>query len=156
MTDIPVLLALISAFLFALSIQVQSLGLDLVDFRSGALISIGATTLMYWLLSPFFIESSYWLTEAVFLFALVGLFRPALSVNLAVAGVRHLGPTLTSGLAATAPIFATFFAIVLLDEKITLPIAVGISCVVAGVFAMAAKPSGARPRGWPLWAMLLP
>jgi len=156
MIDLPALLALTSAFLFALSIQVQSLGLDLVDSRSGALINIGATTTMYWLLSPFFIDSSYWFAEATLLFALVGLFRPALSLNLAVAGVKILGPTLTSGLAATAPVFAAFFAIVLLDENITFPIAIGISGVVAGILVMATKPSGGQPRGWPLWAMLLP
>jgi drug/metabolite transporter (DMT)-like permease len=156
MIDLPALLALTSAVLFALSIQVQSLGLDLVDFRSGALINISATTLMYWLLSPFFIESSYWFTEATLLFALVGLFRPALSLNLAVAGVKLLGPTLTSGLAATAPVFAAVFAIVLLDENITFPIAIGTIGVVAGILVMTAKPSGGMPRGWPLWAMLLP
>ena len=96
MTDLPALLALTSALRFALSIQVESLGLDLVDYRSGALINIGTTAIVYWLLSPLFIESSFWFTEAAFLFALVGLFRPALSLNLAVAGVKLLGPTLTS------------------------------------------------------------
>lgn len=156
MTDIPALLALTSAFLFALSIQVQSLGLDLVDFRSGALINIGATALMYWVLSPWFIESSFWFAEATFLFALVGLFRPALSLNLAVAGVKILGPTLTSGLAATAPVFAAFFAIVLLDENMTFPIAIGTGGVVAGILVMATKPSGGQSRMWPLWAMSLP
>jgi len=156
MIDLPALLALTSAVLFALSIQVQSLGLDLVDSRSGALINISATATMYWLLSPFFVKNSYWLAEATLLFALVGLFRPALSLNLAVAGVKILGPTLTSGLAATAPVFAAFFAIVLLDENITFPIAIGTGGVVAGIFVMATKPSAGQPRGWPLWAMLLP
>ena len=156
MTDIPALLALTSAFLFALSIQVQNLGLALVDSRSGVLVNIGVTALMYWVLSPFFIESGYWLTEAAFLFALVGLFRPALSINLSVAGVKHMGPTLTSGLAATAPIITAFFAIALLDEILTLPIAIGTGGVIAGIVLTAIKPAGGQPRGWPLWAMLFP
>jgi DME family drug/metabolite transporter len=156
MTDVPALLALTSAFLFALSIQVQNLGLSLVDSRSGVLVNIGVTTLMYWVLSPFFIESRYWFTEAALLFALVGLFRPALSINLAVAGVKLMGPTLTSGLAATAPIITAFFAITLLDETITLPIAIGTGGVIAGIVVTAIKPAGGQPRGWPLWAMLLP
>ena len=156
MTDLSVLLALTSAFLFALSIQVQSLGLELVDFRSGTLINIGTTALIYWIVSPLFIESSYWFAQATFLFALVGLFRPALSLNLAVAGVKLLGPTLTSGLAATAPVFAAFFAIALLDEKITFSIAAGTIGIVAGIYVMATRESRGQPRGWPLWAMLLP
>jgi DME family drug/metabolite transporter len=156
MTDIPALLALMSAFLFALSIQVQNLGLALVDSRSGVLVNIGVTALMYWVLSPFFIESRFWFTEAALLFALVGLFRPALSTNLAVAGVKLMGPTLTSGLAAIAPIIAAFFAIALLDETLTLPIAIGTGGVVAGIVVIANKSAGGGPRGWPLWAMLFP
>jgi len=156
MTDLPALLALTSAFLFALSIQVQNLGLAHVDPRSGVLVNMAMTVLMYWVLSPFFIESSFWFTKAALLFALVGLFRPALSVNLAVAGVKLMGPTLTSGLAATAPIFAAFFAIILLDETLTLPIAIGTGGVVAGIVVTAIKPARGEPRGWPLWAMLLP
>ncbi len=156
MSDISVALALTSAFLFALSIQVQSLGLKFVDFRSGALVNIGTTALIYWIVSPLFIKSSYWFAEATFLFALVGLFRPALSLNLAAAGVKLLGPTLTSGLAATTPVFAAFFAIALLDEKITLSIAVGTGGIVAGILVMATRKTGGQPRGWPLWAMLLP
>ena len=156
MIEIPALLALTSAFLFALSIQVQNLGLALVDTRSGVLVNIGVTALMYWVLSPFFIESRFWFTEAALLFAMVGLFRPALSINLSVAGVKLMGPTLTSGLAAIAPIIAAFFAIALLDETITLPIAIGTGGVVAGIVVTAIKPAGGEPRGWPLWAMLLP
>ena len=156
MMDIPALLALTSAFLFALSIQLQNLGLAHVDARSGVLVNMGVTALMYWVLSPFFIESSFWFTEAALLFAVVGLFRPALSVNLAVAGVKLMGPTLTSGLAATAPIIAGFFGIILLDETLTLPIAIGTGGVVAGIFVTTIKPAGGGSRGWPLWAMLLP
>ena len=156
MTDLSLLLALTSAFLFALSIQVQSLGLDLVDFRSGTLVNIGTTTLIYWVVSPLIIDSYYWFAKATVLFALVGLFRPALSLNLAVAGVKFLGPTLTSGLAATAPVFAAFFAIALLDEKMTFSIAAGTVGIVAGIFVMATRESGGQPRSWPLWALFLP
>ena len=156
MTDLSVLLALTSALLFALSIQVQNLGLEFVDFRSGTLVNIGTTALIYWIISPIFIDRSYWFAHATFLFALVGLFRPALSLNLAVAGVKFLGPTITSGLAATAPVFAAFFAIALLDEKMTFSIAAGTIGIVAGIFVMATRGSGGQPRGWPLWAILLP
>ena len=154
-TELSALLAAVSAFLFALSIQVQNVGLKHADPRSGALVNIGATALLYWLLSPFFVEQAYWLTSATALFALVGLFRPALSANLAVAGVKMMGPTLTSGLPATAPIFSAGFAILLLGEKMTLPIAIGTAFVVAGA-AVAALRSGGLTRGWPVWAIGLP
>ncbi len=152
---LPSLLALASAFLFALSIQIQNLGLGHADPRSGALVNIGTTAVVYWLLAPFFLETSYWLTSSAALFALVGLFRPALSANLAVAGVKILGPTLTSGLAATAPIFAAFFAVLLLGETLTWPLAFGTVAVVGGIAVSALRP-GSIPRTWPLWALTLP
>lgn len=154
-TYLPSLLALASAFLFALSIQIQNLGLVHAGPRSGALVNIGSTAVIYWLLAPFFIETSYWLNPATALFALVGLFRPALSANLAVAGVKMLGPSLTSGLAAVSPIFAAAFAVLLLGEILTWPLALGTVGVVAGVAVSAFRPSGVA-RAWPLWALGLP
>jgi len=151
----PALLALASAFLFALSIQIQNLGLGHADPRSGTLINVGTTAVIYWMLAPFFVEMTYWLTSAAALFALVGLFRPALSTTLAITGVKMLGPTLTSGLAATAPIFAAFFAVILLGESLTWAIAIGTTGIVAGVGVSAFRPGGIS-RGWPLWALLLP
>ncbi len=154
-TYLPPLFALASALLFALSIQVQNLGLGHADARSGALVNIGTTALAYWLFAPFFVESFFWLTPAAGLFALVGIFRPALSVNLAVAGVKMMGPTLTSGLAATAPIFAAAFAILILDETLTWQLALGTAGVVAGIAVSTFQP-GVGGRSWPLWAIFLP
>jgi len=152
---LPSLLALASAFLFALSIQIQNLGLGHAEPRSGALINIATTAVVYWLLAPFYLETAYWLTSSAALFAVVGLFRPALSANLAVAGVKMLGPTLTSGLAATAPIFAAIFAVLMLGEVLTWPLALGTIGVVGGIAISAFRPGGVT-RAWPLWALTLP
>ena len=79
----------------------------------------------------------------------------ACSANLAVQGVKMMGPALTSGQAATAPIFAAVFAVLLLDEALTLPVALGTGAVVAGIAVTAYRP-GAITTGWPLWALALP
>ena len=152
---LPVVLAVLSAFLFALSIQIQNLGLQSADPRTATLVSISTTALVYWLVSPLYLESAYLLTTGTLLFAVVGLFRPALSQYLAVHGIKTLGPSLTSGIAATTPLFAAGFAILLLDENITLSIALGTGAVIAGVIIASLKPSGLK-RGWPLWAILFP
>ena len=41
-------------------------------------------------------------------------------------------------------------------EKITFSIAAGTIGIVAGIYVMATRESRGQPRGWPLWAMLLP
>lgn len=149
------LLALASAFLFALTNHFQSIGLKGADVRSGSLVNIASGTAVYWLISPFFLEGWYWVTWGAVLFVLVGVIRPSLSSALALAGLRMMGPTLTSSLTATAPIFGAILAIAILGERLTLNIAIGTCAVVAGA-VVASWRSGGVARGWPLWAIVLP
>ena len=150
----PVVLAFASAFLFAVGVQLQNLGLKYGRSQTGALISMLGSTVLFWLFSPWFLQLWYWGTSAVVIFALVGLFRPFLTSNLAIAGIRHLGPTLTSILASTAPVFAAFFAIVILGETLTIPIALGTLTIVLAIGLLARK-SEAKST-WPVWALALP
>jgi drug/metabolite transporter (DMT)-like permease len=150
----PVVLAFASAFLFAVGVQLQNLGLKYGRSQTGALISMLGSTVLFWLFSPWFLQLWYWGTSAVVIFALVGVFRPFLTSNLAISGIRHLGPTLTSILASTAPVFAAFFAIVILGETLTIPIALGTLTIVLAIGLLTRK-SEAKTT-WPVWALALP
>ncbi len=149
------LYALCSAFLFALSNHFLHMGLGGSDARTGTVVSIAASAVVYWLFAPFFIERWYWFTYACLLFGLVGIFRPALSSALALSSIQHMGPTLTSALTASAPIFGAFWAIAVLGEQLTWPIAMGTLAVIAGAIVSAWNPAGVK-RSWPLWALILP
>lgn len=150
-----VLFALASAFLFALTNHFQSLGLEGSDARTGSLINIATGAAFYWLLAPFFLESWYWFTWGMVLFALVGIIRPSLSSFLAIQSIHVMGPTLTSALTASAPIFGALFAIFLLGETLDLKTAIGIAAVMAGAVVASYRPQGIV-RDWPLWAISLP
>src|SRR5882672_9381159 len=89
---------LASALLFALSNHFSNMGLQHSDARAGTLVSIATSAVAYWLFAPFFLKSSYWLTTAALMFAIVGLIRPALSTTLAISSIKMMGPTLTSSL----------------------------------------------------------
>lgn len=147
--------ALISAFLFALTNHLQSIGLRGSDARTGSIIGIATGTIAYWLCAPWFLFSWYWLTWGAVCFAVVGIFRPSLSSWLALSSIQRMGPTLTSALTASAPIFGAMFAIAILGEHLTTPIAVGTLLVVIGVVVSAWRPQGIK-RNWPLWALVLP
>ncbi|MDP7516298.1 MAG: DMT family transporter [Arenicellales bacterium] len=147
-------MAFASAFLFAVGVQLQNLGLKYGRSQTGALISMLGSTVLFWLFSPWFLQLWYWGTSAVVIFALIGLFRPFLTSNLAIAGIRHLGPTLTSILASTAPVFAAFFAIVILGETLTIPLALGTLTIVLAIGLLARK--GEVKSTWPIWALALP
>ena len=148
------LFALASALLFALGIHLARLGLRHVDSQTGTLITIGGSTLVYWLAAPLFVEAWYWLTPAALLFALIGLFRPVLSGNLAMAGTKHLGPTIASTLASTAPLFGLAFGALVLGERLSPSTVLGTLVIIAGVVMLSRR--GAGPAAWPLWALALP
>jgi drug/metabolite transporter, DME family len=89
------------------------------------------------------------------MFAIVGIIRPAISTTLAISSIKLMGPTLTSSLTAATPIFGSVFAILILGEELSLPIAIGTAAVVAGAVVAAWNPRGLK-RTWPLWAIALP
>jgi len=94
------------------------------------------------------------MTSAVLVFAVLGLFRPFLSANFALAGVRYLGPTLTSTLASTSPLFAAVFAILILGESLTLAVLIGTLTIVIAVGMLTQRRE--TKDSWPAWALLLP
>ena len=126
-----------------------------MDSRSGAAITISTSAIFYLLVSPFFLRIEHLLHPAVFIFVIVGLFRPALSANLALAGMKFLGPTLTSTLTSTAPLFAVALGILFLGEILTIPIGVGTILIVLAI-TMLAKKDGKITGNWPIWALALP
>lgn len=151
---IPVVLSLVAAFLFGLGIQFARMGLGHIDPRTGTLITIGTATLLYWAASPWLLQRHYWLSPAIGLFAAIGLFRPFLSANLAMAGTQHLGATISSTLASTSPLFGVALGVVLLGESLGFDIAFGTAAIVAGVALLSWR--GDVSRAWPWWALLLP
>jgi len=158
MSSLPYLVpfyGLASALLFALSNHFSHMGLERTDARTGTLVSIATSAIAYWLFAPLFLKGWYWLTAAALLFAVVGIIRPVLSTMLATSSIELMGPTLTSSLTAVTPIFGAIFAILILGERMSAPIAVGTGAVVAGAVVAAWNPKGLS-RTWPLWAIALP
>jgi len=151
----PYVFALTSAFLFAFGGQMQFIGVSTVDSRSGTMVSITTAAVIYWSLSPFLLDGAHWTQPAVLIFVLAGLFRPSVSANLSVAGIRHLGPTLASTLSATNPIFGTTLGVLVLGETMTWPIAIGTGGVILAIILLSKKDTRV-PATWPLWALSLP
>ncbi|MDP6388830.1 MAG: DMT family transporter [Alphaproteobacteria bacterium] len=94
------------------------------------------------------------MTTAALIFMVLGLFRPAVSSNLATRGVHYLGPTLTSAFSSTTPIFAACFGVFLLGENLTPPIAAGTVAIIAALVLLSYR--GNVKTTWPLWALVLP
>ena len=151
----PIAFALAASLLFALGSQFQNIGLARIEPRRGAEISIFSTMIFYWLLAPVMLEAAHWSQSAVWIFVVVGLFRPSVSANLAVAAMRYLGPTLSSSMASVSPLFAAAFGVFLLGEDLTWPTVLGTAGIIAAVVMMARR-NAKITMGWPLWALFLP
>jgi drug/metabolite transporter (DMT)-like permease len=151
----PVWFALTSAVLFAFGAHLQHLGLARVRSDNGAAISIVTSAVFFWLLAPFMLVGANWSQSAVWIFVLIGLFRPSVSANLSVAGMRYLGPTLASTLSSTSPLFGAVLGVFWLGESLSWATALGTLGIIAAVVVMARRPARTAAT-WPLWALGLP
>jgi len=131
------------------------LGLRYATPAAGAAIGVPSTTLMFWCLAPLLLDSSGFNLAAAGMFALVGLFFPALVTLLTYTGNQRMGPTVTSSVSCTTPMFALSGAIVFLGEALTAGNVLGTTAIVLGMLVLSWS-GGAHARSWPLWAIALP
>lgn len=153
--DFATLLATVAALGFGIALVFTKLGLRHVSARAGAAISIPSATLLFWCAAPFAFDPTGWKLEAIGIFALVGVFFPALVTLLVFEANDRMGPTVAGTISSTTPLFAAAGAIFILGEAITPMIAAGAVTVVAGVAAIAWRPGGASKQ-WSRAAIGLP
>ena len=126
-------LAGVSALFFGTALVTAKSGLRTLDARAGAAISIPTATVLLLLAAPFTVDAPSFSMTAALLFALVGLFFPALVTLITFAANDRLGPSLTGTVSSTAPLFALVAAFLILGERIPPRALVAALGVVAGV-----------------------
>ncbi len=151
----PYILTLGAAILFSLSNHLQSAGLSRVSVSYGSTIMIVASALVHWAMAPFFFNPERLGAPETLYFIVVGLFLPAISMSLALAGVRYLGATLQSSLSSTGPIFAAIIGVAFLGEHLSWQMMVGIAGITAAVLLQQSRRQSPS-LNWPRWAIMLP
>ncbi len=131
------------------------LGLRYASPAAGAAIGVPASTLVFWCLAPFLLDTGGFNLAAAGIFALVGLFFPAAVTLLNYTGNQRMGPTITSSVSCTTPLFALSGAILFLGEGLSAGNVLGTAAIVLGMLALTWS-GKARARNWPLWAVALP
>ena len=130
-------------------------GLRYASPAAGAAIGVPSSTLVFWCLAPFLLDTGGFNLAAAGMFALVGLFFPAVVTLLTYTGNQRMGPTITSSISCTTPLFALSGAIVFLGEGLSAGNVLGTAAIVLGMLALSWS-GEARARSWPLWAIALP
>jgi drug/metabolite transporter (DMT)-like permease len=137
------LLAVLSSICFGLGLISGRIGLRSLDSRAGAAVSIPTATVLFLLAAPFALDTTGWRLDAVIGFAVVGVFFPAIVTLLTFRSNELAGPTLTSAVAGTAPLFALLAAALVLHEDIPGRAALSALGVVVGILLLTWKPGEA-------------
>ncbi|WP_238367350.1 DMT family transporter [Mesobacterium pallidum] len=147
--------ALLAAACFGFNVHVHQAALDEADPWSGALVSVGATAMLFWLAAPFALDPAWLLTPAALIFLGVGLLYPATAQTLQILSVTRVGPAISSALGSFTPLFAVLFAVTLQGEEMTWQAGLGLALMIGGL-VLVALPRGGIRRSWPLIALALP
>ncbi len=138
------LLSIAGALCFGIGMITARCGLRYQDARSGAAVSIPSATVLFIVAAPLMIDWSAYSFIALLVFAAVGLFYPALVTLLTFRSNEELGPTITSAISGTAPLFAMLAAALLLDEHMPPQIVLCALGVAFGVALLSWQPGAVR------------
>jgi drug/metabolite transporter (DMT)-like permease len=153
--------AVLSSLCFGSALISGRVGLRVLDARAGAAISIPTATVLFVIAAPFALDFGGFDLRAVAWFAGVGLFFPAIVTLLTFRSNELLGPTVTSAVSGSAPLFALLGAALLLGEHVPARATVAATGVVAGVALLSWHRGGERTRFagramlWPLAGALV-
>ena len=147
--------AILSSLCFGAALVTGRVGLRLLDARSGAAISIPTATLLFIVAAPFALDFDGFDPRAVLLFVAVGLFFPAIVTIVTFRSNELLGPTITSAVSVTSPLFALLAAALLLGERMPAQAAISAAGVMLGIALLSWKKITER-RGFAGWSLLWP
>ena len=127
------ILALSSSFLASVTMILMKKAIERTNPTSAMLVVTLVGSIIFLLISFFTIPFSYLKSGALLYFVIAGLFSPALVRWLYFISLDRIGPSVSSSILATGPAFTAIIAIVLLNEKITLQISLGIITIIGGI-----------------------
>lgn len=148
-------LAALASACFGLGLVTSRVGLRTIDARAGAAVSIPVAAGLFILAAPFALDLSGFSLRAALLFAVIGVFFPALVTLFTFRSNEELGPTVTGAVSGTAPVFALVGAALILGERIPAEAGVAAVGVAVGVALLSWRRSGVR-RGFAGRALLWP
>ena len=146
--------ACLSTLAFGTAVVTGKRGLRYRDARAGAAISIPSATALFIAAAPFSLDTAGFVVAAALVFAIVGVFFPAAVTLLTFEANDRLGPTVTSAISSSAPLFALLAAALVLGESIPAKAVLASLGVLAGISLMS-WPRAGEPRRLG-WALALP
>ena len=127
------LFALLSSLFIGFNTVIIKKGIERTNPITAMLILTAVSTVIFWILSLATIPLSFFRSKAVIFFLLAGILSPAMVRWLYFISLDRIGTSVSSSVLATGPAFASILALLLLKENLTLPMSLGIFCVIMGI-----------------------
>lgn len=124
--------ALLGGFLFSLVVILVRRNLGESNFVSATVIVTLVGTFVYWIISSLFFPLYNLNPTGIMFFALAGLFTGVARLNI-FKGMEMLGASTNASIFATYPLFGSLFAVLMLSERPSTGILVGMVCIICGV-----------------------
>jgi len=128
-----VALAILTSFLIGVTTILMKKAIERTNATSAMLVVTLVGTIIFLLISLPTLPIQYLKSRALAYFAVAGLFSPALVRWLYFISLDRIGTSVSSSILAVGPAFTAIIAFLLLNEKITMPIALGIVIIIAGI-----------------------
>jgi transporter family protein len=128
----PHLLALSSALCTAVATMLIQRGLRGASFYAGAWINVLVGAIGAWTAAAFLVPAEEYTWQAVPFFALSGLIGTTGGRLFRVLAIQKVGAPVAAAINNLTPLVATVLAILILGERVTLPILSGTLVIVAG------------------------
>jgi drug/metabolite transporter (DMT)-like permease len=154
-TTLAVLLGLLSTLGVGAGFVLTQIALQRMPPWLGAAFSVPSSTLLFWCVSPFFIDLTQADLGAAAIFAAVGLLFPATVTLLNFESNRLMGPNIAGAVSGSGPVFAVLLAVILLHENLRVFQLLGLVAIVGGVTLMYRRRQQTFPVASP-WLLMLP
>jgi DME family drug/metabolite transporter len=130
---VAILLALFSSLLMSGTTIIMKKGIERTNPTSAMLVVTLAGTLILLVITLPLVQFDHLNSKAFLLFALAGLFSPALVRWLYFISLDRIGPSMSSSIISTGPAFTAIIASVFLKEKLTVAVGLGIILIIGGI-----------------------
>ena len=127
------LLAILTALLWAIGGIYARKGLESSNATSATLIRVTIGLAIFWILTILFVPLDSFRSEAVIYHVISGVLAGFIAMKLSLMSIKKYGLAKSSTIWSTESLFASFAAVLILGEVLTIPIGVGTILIVLGV-----------------------
>ena len=126
-------LALFSSLLISGTTIIMKKGIERTNPTSAMLVVTLVGTLVLLVISLPLVQLAHLKSKAFLLFILAGIFSPALVRWLYFISLERIGPSMSSSILSTGPVFTAIIAAIFLKEKLTVGVSFGILLIIVGI-----------------------